>query len=115
MGFDDRFALRDSVEDLGDTMRDVIPYDILDEQRGEGDTDDRGDEVPPGVTADDQLFLNEALNKMNEGLEDSRCGSGERTYEEREEEHEVLLAHMAFPPFDQSIVEGATHVKLLNC
>ena len=82
MGLDDRFALRDSVEDLGDTVRDIVPHDVFDEQSGERDTDDRGDEVPPCMTAGNQVLLHKPLDQVDERFEQRCSGSREHTYEE---------------------------------
>ena len=69
MRLDDRLTLRDRIEDLRDTVRDIIPYDILDEKSRQGDTDDRRDEIPPGMLAGYQMGLNNPLDKMNKRLQ----------------------------------------------
>ena len=51
MRLDDRLTLRDCIEDLRDTMGYIIPHDILHEDRREGDTDDRRDEIPPRMAS----------------------------------------------------------------
>lgn len=99
MGFDDRLTLRDGIEDLRDTMRDIIPNDILDEQRRQGDTDGRRDEVPPGTPVSYQLAFHQLLNQMNETLEQTRSQRSEQSYEEGEKQHQMLLTDMTFPPF----------------
>lgn len=82
MRFDDRFALRDSVEDFRDTVRYIVPHHVFDEQGRQRDTDDRRDEVPPCMAAGDQMVLYEPLDKVDEGFQQRcRCGR-ESTYEE---------------------------------
>ena len=87
MRLDDRLALRDGIEDLRDTVRDIIPYDILDEERSERDTDDWRDKIPPRPTVRYQLLFYQPLNEMDERLQQrGSCGT-ECTYEEGEQEH----------------------------
>ena len=116
MRLDDRFALRDGIEDLGDTVRDVVAYDVADEEGSQRDTDDRRDEVPPGMSAGDETGLHEPLDEVDEGFEQRGCGCAESTYEEGQQEHQVLLADMAFTPFDDSIVIIASQFTLaISC
>ena len=111
MCFDDGFALRDGIEDLRDTVRNIVADHIFDENRREGNTDHRRNEVPPGMLIGDQLLLNEPLNEVDKRFEDRRRHGGEHAHEEREQQHQMLLGDMAFTPFDHSIVEGASHVN----
>ena len=98
MRFDDGFTLRDSVQDFCDTVRYIVPHDVFDEQCRQRDTDYRRDEIPPCMTSGYQLLLHKALNEMNKVFQDSRSRSREHTYEEGQEQHEVLLADVTFPP-----------------
>ena len=109
MRFNDRLTLRDSVEDLCDTVRDIVPHNILDEQRRERDTDSRSDEISPCMAVNDQLTLHEALDEMDEGLKQPCRSRSEHTYDKGEKKHQMLLADMAFPPIDDLIVKSASH------
>ena len=104
MRFDNRFALRDGVQDLRDTVTDIVPYDIFDEQRSQRDTDDRSDEKPPRPSVGNELPFHQLLDEMDEGLQDSGGTCGERSYEKSQEKHQMLLADMTFPPINNSLV-----------
>ncbi len=69
MRLDDRLALRNSVENLCNTMGDIIPHDILDKQRRECDTNDWSDKVPPGAAVRNQLLFYQPLDEMDERFE----------------------------------------------
>ena len=109
MCLDDRFALRDGVQDFRDTMGDVVTNDIFDKQGRQRDTDNRRDEVPPGPFIRDQLLLYKPLYQVDKRFQQGRCGCGKRSYEEREKQYQMLLAEMAFPPLDYSIVPQVRH------
>ena len=74
MCLDDRFALRDGVQDFRDTMGDVVTDDIFDKQGRERNTDNRRDEVPPSALIRNQLLLYEPLYQMDKRFQQSRCG-----------------------------------------
>ena len=98
MRLDDGFALGDGVEDFRNTMRDIVPHDIFDKQRRQRDTDHRRDEIPPGAFVGNQLLLYETLDEMDERFQEGGRQRGERADEERENNHQILLADIVFSP-----------------
>ena len=83
MGLDDRFALGDGVEYLGNTVADVVAHDIAHEECGEGNTNQRRDQIPPGMFVGNEVVFYKPLDQVDKGFQQSCCGCGKSAYEER--------------------------------
>ena len=103
MNLNDGFALRNGVENLGDTVRDVILDNVFDKESSEGDTNHWGDEIPP-VVLRNQLILNKMLNAVNHELEQLCCTRRQGAHKETQYEDEVLLWDMLLAPSNKAIV-----------
>ena len=97
MNLNDGFALRNGVENLGDTVRDVVLDNVFDKEPCEGDTNHRGDEIPP-VVLGDELVFHEMLDSVNHELEQLCCARRQRSHKETQNEDEVLLWDMLLTP-----------------
>ena len=103
MNLDDGFALRNGVENLGDTVRDVIFDNVFDKESSEGDTNHWGDEIPP-VVLRNELVLNEMLDTVNHELEQQCCTRRQGAHKETQYEDEVLLWDMLLAPSNEAVV-----------
>ena len=90
MQFDDGFALRDGIEDLGDTVRDIVFHDELNKQSRQGDTNHRSDEIPP-VVLRNEMMLHQMLDAVDHHLE-QLCGTGcQCAHKKTQDQDEVFL------------------------
>ena len=103
MNLNDGFALRDGVENLGDTMRDVVFNNVLDKETCKSDTNHRGDKIPPMVLRN-QLILNKMLNAVNHELEQLRSTRCQRSHKKTQNQDEVLLWDMLLTPSNEAVV-----------
>ena len=103
MNLNDGFALRNRVENLGDTVRDVILDNVFDKESSEGDTNHWGDEIPP-VVLRNELVLNEMLDAVNHELEQLCCTRRQGAHKETQNQDKVLLWDMLLAPSNEAVV-----------
>ena len=111
MRLDDRLALGDGIEYLGDTVRDIVFDYIADEERRQRDTNHRTDEIPKGMLTGYEFGLYQPLYQMDELLEDICRKGGKAADKETQEEHQLLLANMALPPVYYFVVQSQDGMK----
>ena len=103
MQFDDGFALRNGIENLGDTVRYVVLDNVFHKESRQCDTNHWSNEIPPMVLRN-ELVLNEMLNAMNHELQQLRCTRCQRSHEKTQDKNEVFLWDMLLTPSNKSVV-----------
>ena len=97
---DDGLALRDGVEDLGDTVADVIAHNVSHIATCDEDAQHWIEQVEVVGTVDIEVEGQQMLEMMDQPLQDEGgCGSGQ-SGEEGEDEHELLAGEMLLSPAD---------------
>ena len=104
MGLDPTLALGDRTEHLRHPVTDVIPYDVAHEEEGEQDTYGGEDQVEVAMILN--MLEDEALDMMDDELQESRHQSHRHPDKETEDEDEVALTDVSLSPVDEAIQQG---------
>ena len=101
MWFDAALLAGNSKENLGNTMTDVVSYNILYEEHRQPNADDGIDKVEPVGTRHNKLMRQQMLYLPDEPLQQQTSKGSKDTDEEADEQHKVLVGQMPAPPSKQ--------------
>ena len=103
MRLDYRFALRDSVKDLGDTVADIIADDVPHKHSCQSYADGRCNQEPPRMLSVDQIGIDQPVKHAYQRLENKTGKSREHAHEETEQQYQLFLGHMRLAPCYQPV------------
>ena len=100
MPFDAAFLAGDGIENLGDAVADIIAHHVAHEESCYQDTDDGVQQVEPVGARDGEVVGQQVAYLVDDPFQQQARQRREYADDESQEEHELLVPHMALPPLN---------------